>query len=97
MSYTEYKSTKEPLIGGALIGETKMTEEKINELKAKAFDLIVKSDALFLDEDGNVRIDCPDCQGTNQHRIIGNITDAEHSFLSLVMSEEYELAEGELK
>ena len=71
---TIYKSTNEPLIGGALLGEKKMTEEKINRLKAKAFDLIVKSDALFLDEDGNVRIDCPDCQGTNQHRTIGNIT-----------------------
>ena len=69
-----------------------MTQEKINELKAKAFDIIVESGALLLSEDGDVYIDHEE-EGIASR--IKHITDEEETFLSLVMSDEYELAQEE--
>ena len=66
-----------------------MTQGKINELKAKAFDIIMKSDSVFLGEDGDVYVDNNDFSASR----IKGITEEEHSFLSLVMSDEFALAE----
>lgn len=68
-----------------------LAKEKINQLKAKAFDIIMKSGVLFLSEDGDVYVDHYDFSAS----MIKGITEEEHSFLSLVMSDEYELAEEE--
>lgn len=71
----------------------KMTEQRISELKAKAFDIIMRANAVYLDEDGDVRIGYPLASGTREW----DISDKEDIFLSLVMSEDYELAEKELE
>lgn len=65
-----------------------LSEQSTMELKAKAFDALVRSEALFADSSGDIRLNCIDCDGrTNCFRKIEGLSDEERSLIAAALSE----------